>query len=258
MASRRFSKPDPTISIVTVTRNDAAGLAATLASIRQQTYRYIDYVIVDGGDDTESPVLVEENEQWVRHYIREPDRGIYDAMNKGLERASGDFVCFINAGDCLYAPDTLQQVAEAISDQVDVVFGEVLFVDENYRSLGLRSEVTTQRLPEDLSWRSLALGMVVSHQGFFARRSLAPDYLQGNLCADVDWVIRVLKVSRGNVCLDRPLARFVIGGISQRRFHRAMWDRFRVLSAHFGVMRTALNHFTIIGRFLGFKFFGAP
>ncbi len=76
MASRRFSKPDPTISIVTVTRNDAAGLAATLASIRQQTYRYFDYVIVDGGDDTESPVLVEENEQWVRHYIREPDRGI--------------------------------------------------------------------------------------------------------------------------------------------------------------------------------------
>ena len=78
----------------------------------------------------------------------------------------------------------------------DVVFGEAMFVDRDGRQLGLRSQVTTQKLPRRLTWQSMKFGMVVSHQAFYARRAIAPEYIENNLCADIDWVIRILKASR--------------------------------------------------------------
>lgn len=243
----------PAISIITITRNDAPGLGATLSSIARQTYANIEFVVIDGGDDEESPALISANEILVNRYVREPDRGIYDAMNKGLDLATGEFLCFVNSGDCLFSEDTLQQVADAIDGEVDVVFGEAMLVDGNYRDQGLRSQATTQKLPEELNWRSMEFGMVVSHQAFYARRTLAPRYIGGNLCADIDWVIRILKASRKNVRVDKPLAKFLSGGISQRRYWTSMWDRYHVLSSHFGRIRTTLNHPAIIVRSLFFS-----
>jgi len=238
----------PVISIITVTKNDAPGLLATLESIAKQTYRNIEYIVIDGGNDKRSASAVSKYRPIVSYYTRAPDNGIYDAMNRGLNRASGEFVCFINAGDCLYSRDTLQLVADSIDQEVDVVFGEVMFVDKNHRDLGLRSQVTTQQLPQKLTWRSMEFGMVVSHQGFYARKALAPAYIKDNLCADIDWVIRILKSSRRNVRVNEPLAKFAVGGTSTRRFRRAMWDRFKVLSKHFGMVRTIFNHVSIIAR----------
>ena len=243
----------PTISLITVTRNDARGLSATLDTIRDQTYPDIEYIVVDGGDDEETPALISTNRALVSHYIREPDNGIYDAMNKGLDLTTGEFVCFMNAGDGLYSQETLQQVADAINHKVDVVFGEAMLVDKNYRDLGLRSQATTQRLPHELTWRSMEYGMVVSHQAFYARTSITPHYVLGNLCADIDWVIRILKASRKNTFVEKPLTKFVLGGISQQRFWSSMWGRYLVLSHHFGRIRTTLNHLPIVARSLFFR-----
>ncbi|MEY3248731.1 MAG: hypothetical protein RL742_774, partial [Bacteroidota bacterium] len=223
-------------SIITVVFNGAKLLPGTMESVRRQSYPNIEYIVIDGGSKDRSVEIIREfaaempNLRW----ISEADRGLYDAMNKGLNLATGDFVWFLNAGDHLHNTDTVADVAAQVEPETDVLYGETLLVDENRKPAGAMSALSTRPLPTVLHWRSYLGGMLVVHQSFVARRTLATAYMEGNLCADFDWCIRILKKSRENRYTGLILSDYLMGGMSKQRHRQSLLDRFAVMRRHYG------------------------
>lgn len=171
----------PVVSIITVVYNAQGPLAKTMRSVREQKARYphIEYIVVDGASKDGTLEVINQNEDIVSRWISEPDKGIYDAMNKGLGMASGDFVWFLNAGDFIYSDRFLEQAfardvpSDATPDgRADVYYGQTQLVDDDWKPAGMRR----LRAPEKLTPRSFRMGMLVCHQSVLVRRALAEPY----------------------------------------------------------------------------------
>lgn len=238
---------NPTLSIITIVYNGADLIDGTIKSVLGQSYKNIEYVIIDGAstDDTLERIKTYGNE--IDILISEPDKGLYDAMNKGLSKATGDYVLFMNCGDWLYDKDTIATVFDT-SDNADIYYGECMFVDDARKELGLRSKMTVHKLPKKLHWKSMSKGMVVSHQSFIAKRTLAPKYIDNNLCADIDWVIEILKKAKDIQFVPVTISQFLIGGVSTQRHQQSLKDRYHVLAKHYGFLPNIFNHCWIVGR----------
>ncbi|WP_128543036.1 glycosyltransferase family 2 protein [Larkinella soli] len=245
----------PLLSIITVTYNAERFLERTLRSlIANRPGAEVEYLIVDGNSTDRTKEIIRQNEAVVAHWLSEPDRGLYDAMNKGLHLATGEYVWFLNAGDEIHDGQVIDRLlGQMKANPADIYYSDALYVDETGRALGLRSELTPHSLPRHLTWQDMAMGMKVCHQAFIARRSIAPDYPADNLSADVDWEIRCLKASRHTLWLDFILCKYLTGGLSVQRHRESLADRFKVLRAHFGLVPTLWNHLRIVARAVRFR-----
>ena len=243
-----------TVSIITITYNAERFLERTIQSIIGQSETDYEYIVIDGKSTDGTLDIIDQYKTHITTWISEPDSGLYDAMNKGLHRARGEYVWFMNAGDTLHDSKTLANLLTAIKETpADVYYSDALFVQNDGTSVGLRSQVTPHALPQNLTWRDMSLGMKVCHQAFVARRSLAPDYQTNNLSADLDWEIRCLKAAQKIQFLPFVLCNYLIGGLSVQHHRRSLTDRFRVLVAHFGLLKTVVNHGRILMRAYQFK-----
>jgi glycosyltransferase involved in cell wall biosynthesis len=119
----------PILSIITVVRNDPVGLAATIRSVRAQTYPGIEFVVVDGASTDGTSELVRGNACVIDKWVSEPDKGLYDGMNKGKSMASGDFVMFVNAGDTFVSDRAIEQMMACVKNLDTLYFGKVLLTD---------------------------------------------------------------------------------------------------------------------------------
>ena len=120
------------ISIITVAYNSAATIADTLDSVASQTHPEIEHIVVDGASKDDTLAIIEARGAHVARLVSERDRGIYDAMNKGLALASGDFVGFLNADDMFAGPEVVAAIARAASAaNVDAVFGDLVYVKQD-------------------------------------------------------------------------------------------------------------------------------
>ena len=244
------------ITYVTITYNAAQVLQRTLDSVLSQDYPHIEHLIIDGAskDDTLKLVdayIAQSNAAENGHQIQvtsEPDKGIYDAMNKGLRSMSGDYVCFLNAGDFLPAPDTASKIAQQVAASGGtpaVLYGNTDIVDDEGRFLHHR------RLspPEHLTWKSFRQGMLVCHQAFYARADYAiatPYDMQYRYSADVDWCIRVMKAAaKENVPLlnlHMVVANYTQEGQTTLHHRESLMERYRVMEHHYGRVQTLLLH----------------
>jgi len=241
----------PIISIITIIYNGVDLLPGTIESVIGQTYRGIEYIVVDGGSGDGTVDIIKKYAAQISQWISEPDEGLYDAMNKGLKMATGDFVWFMNAGDHIYATDTVEKMIEKWTPDTDILYGEVMLVDDARKELGTRSATTQQKLTNPLHWQDLAKGMVVCHQGFLPRRTIAPFYIKNNLTADIDWVIKCLKASKRTTATELIVASYLVGGLSKQQHRQSLQDRYVVLKEHFGFWGNLWNHLGILLR----KFF---
>lgn len=238
------------LSIITVVYNGKDLLPGTVESVRKQTWPDIEYLIIDGGSKDGTVALIEQyaaempNLRW----ISERDKGLYDAMNKGLRMATGEFVQFLNCGDWLHAADTVEKIMEQVTPETGVLYGETLLVNDKREPAGLMSELSTRKLPETLHWSQYLGGMLVVHQSFIARRSLAPEYMENNLCADYDWCIQILKESGDNIHTGVVITDYLMGGMSKQRHRQSLKDRFLVMRHHYGLFPTLLAHLWIVVR----------
>jgi glycosyltransferase involved in cell wall biosynthesis len=236
----------PKISLITVTYNAARVLESTIKSIISQTFTNYEYIIIDGGSTDGTLEIIKKYEPHIHYLVSEPDRGLYDAMNKGLQAAQGEYVWFMNAGDEIYDKDTLAQVFAVREQVADIYYGDALFFTQTGETIGLRSEVTPHKLPGKLTWRSLQYGMVVCHQSFIARKAIAPLYnLDHPYCADVDWEIKCLKKANKVVPTGLVLSRYLTGGFSKKNLYKSLLDRYAVLKSHYGLVSTIQSHIWI-------------
>lgn len=231
----------PTITIITICYNAQATISRTLESIQAQTYTELEYLVIDGASKDATLELVSQLAPRAQVFS-ERDHGLYDAMNKGLKRATGDYVWYINAGDALPSPTTVEElVVDAFSGgQIpDVIYGDTRLIDSEGKELGLRR----LRPPHELTWRSFKEGMLVCHQAFIVRRTLAPLYnLRYRFSSDVDWCIRVLKEAKVCYFIDRPIALYLNEGTTTANHRASLIERFEIMSEHYGLWRTLLKH----------------
>jgi glycosyltransferase involved in cell wall biosynthesis len=238
----------PLISIITITYNAQEFLQRTMDSIRVQTNKDFEYILIDGGSKDKTMELVEANKELFDVIISEKDNGLYDAMNKGLSKAKGQFVWFMNAGDCIAEANAIKKVAEIAKNKPDIIYSDTIMVDNIGNELGLRSQVLPHKVPKNLTWQQFNMGMLVCHQSFIVRRTLAPMYVLNNLSADIDWEIKCLKKSNSNILYPGILSKYLIGGLSNQQKFKSWKDRFMVLQSHFGFLPNILNHIKILIR----------
>ncbi|TNE49415.1 MAG: glycosyltransferase [Bacteroidetes bacterium] len=237
-------------SIITVVYNGRSLLPGTIESVRNQTYPHIEYIVVDGASSDGSKDLIREYAGQMPHlrWISEQDNGLYDAMNKGLQMATGDFVWFLNCGDHIHDSNTVARLAELATPDAGVLYGETLLVDDQRNPAGTMSQLSTRSIPDHLHWKDYLGGMLVVHQSFIPRRSLTGLYIADNLVADYDWCIRILKKSPLNIRAPFILSDYLMGGMSKKRHRQSLKDRFRVMRRHFGLWPTLLAHIWIVIR----------
>ena len=238
----------PKFSIITVTFNAASEIEPTLQSVLAQTYTEYEYLLIDGGSKDDTIARAKASGIEFAHIVSEPDKGLYDAMNKGIALATGDYLCFLNAGDSFYAADTLQTIVDAIADEDElpgVVYGETAEVDEARNFVRMRRH----KAPDNLNWRSFRNGMLVCHQAFYARRDLAPMYdLKYRLSGDVDWCIKVMKRASKLVKVDAVVVNYLQNGLSLKHHRASLKERFKVMSNHYGLLPTIGRHIWFIVR----------
>ena len=244
------------ITYVTITYNAAKVLQRTLDSVLQQDYPNIEHLIIDGASTDDTLKIVDDyiarsNAAENGHQIQvssEPDKGIYDAMNKGLRSMTGDYVCYLNAGDFLPTTDTASRIAqqvEASGNTPAVLYGDTDIVDGEGQFLHHRRLAP----PEKLTWKSFRQGMLVCHQAFYARTDFAiatPYDMQYRYSADVDWCIRVMKAAaKENVPmlnLHMVVANYTQEGQTTLHHRESLWERYRVMEHHYGRVQTFLLH----------------
>lgn len=236
----------PLFSIITITYNAASTLPPTLSSVEQQNYKNYEYIVVDGASQDNTLDLVRQSAVKVR-CVSEPDRGLYDAMNKGMKMAVGEYLIFLNAGDAFHTSDTLQKIADCIGEQrPGVVYGETAIVDAERRFVMMRR----LHAPEHLTWRSFAHGMTVCHQAFIARRDIAPEYnLRYRYSADVDWCIRCMKQTDYLLNTHLTLIDYLNEGVTTRHHRASLKERFAIMCRHYGTLPTLLRHIGFAWRY---------
>lgn len=264
-----MSEPPLKITVATVTYNAAAQIGRTIASVEAQDYPHVEHLIIDGNSQDDTLAAVHHYQERnsvasVQHEINclsEPDDGLYDAMNKALDMATGDYIVFLNAGDTLHSPTTLSHVA-AVARQAKtgrrgklpaVIYGDTDLVDSEGRFLRHR------RLspPEKLTWRSFRSGMLVCHQAFYARTDLARQFpydQRYRFSADFDWCIRIMReAKRGKLALvhsHEVLADYLSEGMTTQNHQASLRERFHIMTRHYGWISTSLYHLWFVLRSL--------
>lgn len=235
------TKFNPKFSIITVTYNAEKVLEDTIQSVVSQTYKNVEYIIVDGASTDKTLSIAEKYKEHIHTLVSEPDKGLYDAMNKGIRLASGDYLCFLNAGDTLHEDDTLQLMVHSIrgTELPDVLYGETAIVDKAGHFLHMRR----LSAPEQLNWKSFKQGMLVCHQAFFARHTLVEPYdLQYRFSADFDWCIRLMKKAHTLHNTHLTVIDYLEEGMTTQNHKASLKERFRIMAKHYGWFSTAVHH----------------
>jgi glycosyltransferase involved in cell wall biosynthesis len=235
----------PVISIITVCYNAEREIVATLESVKMQTFTEYEYIIIDGASKDKTLEVISQSGVVLTHLISERDKGIYDAMNKGLALAQGEYLMFLNAGDSLYSETTLQQIAEVAKQKPDVIYGDTAIVDADRNYLRPRK----LRPPKTLTRNSFKNGMLVCHQAFLPKRELAMPYdMQYRFSADFDWCVKILSASKTCTQIEGFIVNYLEEGATTRNHIKSLKERFRIMCKHYGFFVTFIKHICFLFR----------
>lgn len=210
------------LSIVTVCRNDRAGLQRTIDSVRALTDRCFEYIVVDGASTDGSTDVIRANSDIIDRWVSEPDGGIYDAMNKGARMASGRWVIFMNAGDAFASPDVLDRIFAAdFAADTAVIYGDVAKADG-------RGGITVKPASEPRNSHR----MFFCHQSALTRRDLLlshPFDTAHRMSADFKFFKTLIVAGHRFVHVPVAVALFDTGGVSNTRRSAGLADNIRVI-----------------------------
>lgn len=204
--------PSPLFSIITITKDNLEGLKRTAESVLAQSFADYEWIIVDGASNDETPTYLKT---LPARGISEPDDGLYDAMNKGMDRAHGRYLIFMNAGDVFSDPDILTTIARsAKTDDPDFLYGDALETNGLYKKA---------RSHEKIAW-----GMFTHHQAMIYRRTPLRYDTQYKIAADYDFTVRFLKNANNVHYIPCAICLFEDGGISQQRKEDGRREQFEI------------------------------
>ncbi|WP_163411164.1 glycosyltransferase family 2 protein [Flavobacterium ajazii] len=210
----------PKISIITINYNDIKGLEKTIKSIIHQTQNNYEFIVIDGGSTDGGKELIERYSEKIDFWVSEPDSGVYNAMNKGIKAATGDFIIFMNSGDTFYENTVLEKVNPLLVDDFDIYYGDNYKVKQNSKR--------KKTYPEKLSF-SFFYNSCINHQSTFIRRQLFFDYFLYNekfkIVADWEFFIYTICVeNRPSKYLKMTICNYDFTGISSKKENKSIAD----------------------------------
>ncbi|HAN79009.1 MAG TPA: glycosyl transferase [Bacteroidales bacterium] len=240
----------PKVSIITVVYNSEIYIERTLKSILNQTFTNFEYLVIDGKSTDKTLDIVKSYSQLNPIILSEKDNGLYDAMNKGLKLATGEFVWFMNSGDEIASSDTLAQIfAIETANKADLIYGETLITDQQGDTIGLRRLKT----PKKLTRNSFKKGMLISHQSVLVRKNIAPNFnLKYRYSSDYNWLMEVIFNTTKYYNTEIILSKFMDGGQTKKTIIPGLKERFNIMTNYYGLISTMLMHIPIAFKFLNF------
>jgi glycosyltransferase involved in cell wall biosynthesis len=222
----------PRLSVITINLNNAAGLTKTIDSVINQSFTDVEYIIIDGGSTDGSLDIINKYSQKLSYWISEKDTGIYNAMNKGIRKARGHYLMFLNSGDWLLNPGVLEEAFKS-SGNADILYGNTI----NYN--GAKGEYKEVRFPEILTF-DYFLTSSIPHPSSLIKRELFEKYglYNENFRIVSDWEFFVLTIIKYNVTyfhLELPVSVFDTNGISENPANKQLMvsEVKESLSRHF-------------------------
>lgn len=220
------------ITVITICLNADKTLRKAIESVLTQTYKEIEYVVVDGLSTDSTPGIIEQYKDEISKYISEPDDGLYSAMNKGIAISSGDIIFFLNADDSFYDDDVIKSVMNQFEKHpyLDLVFGDIVWVHNGNE---VYCKQTSQVTRTGLARRT------ISHQSIFVRKEMFQKL--GNfrqeyrVVSDYEWILRVFLTGQCNyLYVAQPIARFMLHGRSVNESWEG--ERREVMKKYFSVL----------------------
>jgi glycosyltransferase len=204
------------ISIITICHNNEKNIRPTIESVINQTYRNIEYIIIDGASRDKTLEIVNKHKNKIDVIISEPDKGLYDAINKGIQNATGDVVGLIHAGDQLYNETVLEKVSRFFEvNDVDALYGHSQILSSDGKKV--------VRINKSPSFKKslFKYGWMPSHQSFYAKRILFQEYgmynLKYKIAADYELLLRYMYFNHIKAALlDEFIVKFSLGGTSSK------------------------------------------
>lgn len=203
------------VTIITVCRNHAKELERTIRSVESQTWQEKEYLVIDGASTDDSLDVIKAHEASITRWVSEPDQGIYDAMNKGVKMAQGEWVIFMNAGDTFAGDDTLQRVFGNPLD-ADVIYGDVI-----------KGELVKKAEAPRNAHR-----MFYCHQSAFVRTRCLREFpfdIRHRMSADFKQVKQLYLSGKTFLQLDFPVANFDTQGVSNKNRSAGLYDNIQVI-----------------------------
>ena len=203
------------VTIITVCRNHAKELERTIRSVESQTWQEKEYLVIDGASTDDSLDVIKAHEASITRWVSEPDQGIYDAMNKGMRMARGEWVIFMNAGDTFASDDTLQRVFGS-PQNADVIYGDVI-----------KGELVKKAEAPRNAHR-----MFYCHQSAFVRTRCLREFpfdIRHRMSADFKQVKQLYLSGKTFLQLDFPVANFDTQGVSNRNRSAGLYDNIQVI-----------------------------
>jgi glycosyltransferase involved in cell wall biosynthesis len=217
------------VSIITICLNSESTIEITINSVISQTYPHIEYIIIDGGSTDNTLEIIQQYRSKIHLFISEKDRGIYDAMNKGVDRASGDIIYFLNSGDYFYNKNVIETMAEQMEEFEDtgIFIGDTILYDteSEERISGFRQDKIEY------------IARVVNHQAIFARNSVFEKIggfdIKYKIYSDYDWLLRALfKFDIKVKYIPVPVSRYLKGGLSDTKWKEFIFERREIFQKY--------------------------
>jgi len=213
----------PVLSVITINLNNKSGLQKTLASVASQTFKDIEYIVIDGGSNDGGVELIKANEKNITKWQSEPDRGIYDAMNKGIEKATGEYLLFLNSGDVLADNKIIEEIFSE-SQSADIIYGDLVTINE-------KGEKKKHKSFSDANVYNLMIS-TIWHPCSFIKRDIFTKYglynIDFKLAGDYEFFIRsVLKSGAGAKYIGKSISMFDMRGVSNKKDNRQLMDSER-------------------------------
>jgi len=226
----------PKITVVTVTYNAEELLEQTIQSVIAQDYPLVEYIIIDGGSTDDTVAIIKKYEKYLAYWVSEPDNGIYDAMNKGVMKATGAWINFINAGDIFTTQETIHTCAKAFQNDIAMVYGGINVGNEKCHGF-------VYQPPLDLALYFKR--MPCCHQAIFFKTALVKHYRFNTLFkinADLDLILKLYHAGHSYVKLEIPVINFLLGGIHTQDVPRGYLDELYVTSQYMKTCNAIYEH----------------
>jgi len=221
---KKYRTDIPVVSIVTVVFNDGEKIEELIHDVTNQTYPNIEYIIIDGGSTDGTLDIIKKYADKIDYWVSESDKGIYDAMNKGVSIATGEWVNFMNAGDAFYRPTTIAEVIEAMPPSADLVYGHTYYKENEKLTL-----ITTYNV-EDL-WMS----MICSHQSLLVRTDILkkhPFNIRYKISSDFDFIYYCYVNRYRFFDTKKIIAVHAVDGVSEQNIITRMMERWRIVNSY--------------------------
>ncbi|MBX2842598.1 MAG: glycosyltransferase [Flammeovirgaceae bacterium] len=228
----------PKVTVITIVYNEVRNLEKTIKSVLSQTYSNLEYLVIDGGSTDGSIQVIKNFEDKIDFWQSESDNGVFDAMNKGIKKASGDYVNFMNAGDSFFNCNIIEDVFNLNHNSADFIYGDHEVIYDTFKK-------EKKALPTYYLWKH----MIFSHQSLFVKTLLLkenPFDLSFKIAADFNFIFNSFIEGKTFFNTELKIAIYAAGGKSESGVIQAYKENWKVVKKHRKSLKVRFFHFQLI------------